>query len=121
MVSRYKSLRSQKLYSPDEDFKTKHLSSIIPREINWALIALHYDDMVRHIAALKIGTAQADVFVRKFSRSNYSHPTFKAFIELGRAIKTIFLCRYLNSLELRQQIHSGLNVVENWNRTSGSG
>lgn len=115
LLPRYKSLGSQKLYSPAENFKTKHLSSIMTREINWALIETQYDDMVRHTAALKTGTARADVFVRKFSRSNYGHPTFKAFIELGRAIKTIFLCRYLDSLELRQQINSGLNVVENWN------
>jgi TnpA family transposase len=115
LLPRYKFLGSEKLYSPTENFKTKHLSSIMTLEIKWTLIATQYDDMVRHTAALKIGTAQADVFVRKFSRSNYGHATFKAFIELGRAIKTIFLCRYLDSLELRKQIHSGLNLVENWN------
>jgi TnpA family transposase len=30
-------------------------------------------------------------------------------------MKTIFLCRYLHSLELRREINEGLNVVENWN------
>jgi TnpA family transposase len=34
---------------------------------------------------------------------------------MWRAIKTNFLCRYLDSAELRQQINAGLNVVENWN------
>ena len=28
---------------------------------------------------------------------------------------TIFLCRYLHSERLRQEIQEGLNVVENWN------
>ena len=47
------------------------------------------------------------------------HPTYKAFGELGRAIKTIFLCRYMNSEELRREINEGLNVVECWNAING--
>lgn len=35
--------------------------------------------------------------------------------KLGRAVKTLFLAEYLHSLELRREIHEGLNVVENWN------
>jgi TnpA family transposase len=43
------------------------------------------------------------------------HPTYKAFAELGKAVKTIFLCRYLHSKELRWEIQEGLNVIEQWN------
>ena len=30
-------------------------------------------------------------------------------------MKTLFLCRYIGSEDLRQEINEGLNVVENWN------
>jgi TnpA family transposase len=30
-------------------------------------------------------------------------------------VKTIFLCRYLSSPELRREIQEGLNVIESWN------
>ena len=39
-------------------------------------------------------------------------------LELGKAVKTVFLCHYLDSLELRQEIHGGLNVLEQWNSTN---
>jgi hypothetical protein len=35
------------------------------------------------------------------------HPTYKAFAELGKAIKTIFLCQYLHSEALSREIHDG--------------
>ena len=43
------------------------------------------------------------------------HPTYRALAELGKAIKTIFICEYLQSEALRREIHESLNVFENWN------
>ena len=48
-------------------------------------------------------------------RNNLKHPTYLALAELGKAIKTIFLCRYLHSEALLREIQEGLNVIENWN------
>ena len=115
LLPRYKSIGNQKLNLPSEDFKVKHIGQITTRSIGWQFIEGQYYEMIKHAVALKLGTATAETIIRKFAKSNYQHPTFKAFIELGKAIKTNFLCRYLHSVELRQQINAGLNVVENWN------
>jgi Tn3 transposase DDE domain len=71
--------------------------------------------MVHYATALRLGTAQTEDILRRFTRSNVQHPVYRALSELGKAIKTIFLCRYLRSLQLRREIHEGLNVIESWN------
>lgn len=115
LLPRYKTIGNQKLYLPYDEYEISNIKEITTRSINWQLINNQYDEMVKYAVSLQIGSSTADTVIRRFARTNYQHPTFKAFMELGKAVKTIFLCRYLDSLELRQQINSGLNVVENWN------
>ena len=68
--------------------------------------------MVKYTTALRLGTAETESILRCFTRNNVQHPTYKALSELGKAVKTIFLCNYLNNEALRREIHEGLNVIE---------
>ncbi len=70
---------------------------------------------MKYATALRLGTAETEAILKRFTRNNLKHPTYQALGELGKAVKTIFLCDYLHSEELRREINSGLNVVENWN------
>ena len=56
--------------------------------------------MVKYSTALRLGTAETEAILRRFTRNNLQHPTYKALVELGKARRTIFLCRYLRLLEL---------------------
>ena len=71
--------------------------------------------MIKYATALRLGTAQPEDILRRFTRNSLQHPTYQALEELGRAIKTVFLCRYLDDEGLRREVQEGLNVVENWN------
>jgi TnpA family transposase len=71
--------------------------------------------MVKYTTALRLGTAETEAILHRFTRNNVQHPTYKGFAELGKAIKTIFLYHYLHSEVLRREIHEGLNVIEQWN------
>ena len=66
--------------------------------------------------AIRTRTAQTEAILRRFMQANAIHPTYQAMIELGRAQKTIFICRYLRERALQREIQEGLNVVESWHR-----
>ena len=117
LLPRLKGTHRQKLYRPvtgDSDAYAS-LQPVLTRPINWTLIEQQYDQMVRYASALRLGTAAAADILRRFTRANLQHPTYQALVELGKALRTAFLCRYLNDIRLRREIHEGLNVVENWN------
>lgn len=120
LMPRLKGINRQKLCKAETGDNFPNLDPVMAlRAINWELIEEQLDTMVKHAVALKLGMADAESLLRRFTRKNAQHPAYKALTELGKAIKTIFLCRYLASEDLRREIHEGLNVVESWNSTNG--
>jgi TnpA family transposase len=117
LLPRLKAIHRQRLYRPEAGHPEAYpnLQPVLRRPINWSLVAPEYDNMIKYSTALRLGTADTDAILRRFTRHNVQHPTYTALLELGKARRTIFLCRYLRLRELRREIHEGLNVVENWN------
>jgi TnpA family transposase len=117
LLPRLKAIHAQKLYRPEAGQAETYpnLRPILTRPINWAVIREQYDEMVKYATALRLGTAETEAILRRFTRNNLQHPTYRALTELGKAVRTVFLCRYLSSEALRREIHEGLQVVENWN------
>ena len=117
LLPRLKAIHAQKLHPSEGGGKARHphLAPVLSSAIDWDLIEAEYDSFVKYTTGLRLGTANAEDILRRFTRNNAQHPTYRALAELGQACKTIFLCRYLRFPALRREIHEGLQVVENWN------
>jgi TnpA family transposase len=117
LLPRLKNLKRQRLYRPNKGDGELYanVQAILTRPIQWELIEAQFDEMIKLAMALRLGTADAEAILRRFTRSNVQHPTYKALAELGKALKTIFLCDYLRLESLRRDIHEGLQVIEHWN------
>jgi TnpA family transposase len=117
ILPRLKNIHKQKLYTVSDSDKQSYenLTNILKDSIQWKSIETDYDEAVKHLVGLKTGLVEADVFIKRFSKDNYKHPAYKALCEIGKASKTIFLCKYLHEEDLRIEINAGLNIVERLN------
>ncbi|WP_207922585.1 Tn3 family transposase [Micromonospora sp. KC606] len=88
--------------------------AMMGRAIRWDLVAEQYDQIIKYATAIRTGTASTEAILRRFTRAA-SHPTYQAMLEVGRAVKTAFVARYLRDRDLQREIHDGLNVAEGWN------
>ncbi|PCI36374.1 MAG: hypothetical protein COB50_04820 [Thiotrichales bacterium] len=116
LLPRFKSINTKKLYISDtkDKSKFKNISAIMTKPIKWDLIETYYEEIVRFAVGLKLQTADTQTLFKRFQTKKKSD-FHKALCEIGKASKTIFLCRYLSDEKLREEINSGLNIVENWN------
>ena len=118
-LPRLKAIRIQRLYRPEsgrpEAYRAFAANPNTTNRLGPDPATIRSDGQ-KYTTALRLGTGEeTEAILRRFTRSNVQHPTYKALAELGKAIKTLFLCRYLREETLRREIHEGLNVIEHWN------
>jgi TnpA family transposase len=112
-----KRMKYERLYlsDPNEKISFPNLAGVLARPIRWEHAHEHYRDMTRHVVAAKERTAPVDSLLRRFNRNNPANQTYKGFLEVGKALKTIHDCKFLTDQSYRERIHKGRNVVESWN------
>ena len=80
--------------------------------INEDLILSQWDNILRLIATIALRETTASQIFKRLSSYSLQHPLYQALKEYGRLIKTQFLLRYMDDIELRQAIERQLNIVE---------
>ena len=85
-------------------------------KINAKIIEEQWDDILRLVATIKLKESSASQLFRRLSSYSRQHPLYRALKEFGRIIKTLFLLRYIDDLELRQSIEKQLNKLESSNK-----
>ena len=105
------------LLRPDEGASYEHIiDSLFGAEaIYWGLIEIHWRDVMRVVASIRAGEVLPSTLLRKLGNYSTKNRLYRAFREIGRAIRTEFLLRFLSSQELRRQITAATNKAESHN------
>jgi TnpA family transposase len=108
-------------YLPQAQVWYRHIDALFARDavINWKLIERHWPDLMRTVLSIRAGRVSSASLLRRLGTHSHKNRLYQAFVELGRAVRTIVLLRYLSEPELREGITTVTNRVEAFHGFSG--
>ena len=112
---RIRNIKDLVFYRPDKNKKYKHIDNLFGDSIDWNLIETHWQDLMRVVLSIKAGKVLPSTLLRKLSNYSRRNRLYQAYRELGRAVRTIFLLKYISDPEMREEIHAQTNKVESFN------
>ena len=112
LMPRMRNWNDVKFYKAHEDDHYRHINQLFSDVINWKLIKTHWKDLMQVVISIQHGKILPSMILQKLGTNSRKNKLYKAFRELGRVIRTIFLLNYVNSEDMRQKIQAATNKVE---------
>jgi TnpA family transposase len=109
---RIRDLADKRLYIPGDTKRYPTLAGLIGGSINVKHIRAHWDEILRLAASIQQGTVTASLMLRKLGSYPRQNGLAVALRELGRIERTLFTLDWLQNVELRRRVQSGLNKGE---------
>jgi TnpA family transposase len=109
---RLRDLGETRLYVPKQSPAYIALKPMIGGTLQIKSIRAHWDEILRLATSIKQGTVTASLMLRKLGSYPRQNGLAVALRELGRIERTLFILDWLQSVELRRRVHTGLNKGE---------
>ncbi len=111
---RLKTLCKHQLYSFEKRkvYADKNCSILPDAYINTKIIEENWDSILRFVATIKLKRTTASQLFKRLNSYSNQHPLYQALKEFGKIIKTLFILRYVDDVELRQSIEKQLSKIE---------
>ena len=78
----------------------RHIDALFGGEIDWDLITTHAPDMIQVPLSIQVGVVMPSMLLRKLGIYSRRSRPYRAFRELGRVERTLFLLRFISSVEI---------------------
>jgi TnpA family transposase len=102
-------------YRPDKSVRYQHIDALFTKDIDWDLIARHWQDMMQVVISVQAGRVLPSMLLRKLNTYNRRNLLYRAFCELGRVERTLFLLSYISKTEVRYSIRHETTKIESYN------
>jgi TnpA family transposase len=120
LLPRIRNWKDLIFYRPAAASHYRHIDSLFGEHevIDWKRIETHWVDLLRVVLSIRAGRISSSALLRRLGNESRKNRIYKAFRELGRAVRTIVLLRYLSAPELRESTSSITNRVESFHNFS---
>ncbi|MFA7269579.1 MAG: Tn3 family transposase [Sterolibacterium sp.] len=112
LCPRLRNLAERKLYLPRGFDAPEGIEGILAREVSIKAIRAGWDELLRLVASIHSGRVSANVALQRFGSAAQGDPLHRAAENLGKLLRTLFLCDYFSNEEFRREIHTILNRGE---------
>jgi TnpA family transposase len=99
----------------EETTRYRHIDALFSKTIDWSLIETHWQDMMQVVLSIQAGKVLPSMLLRKLGSHNRQNKLYRAFRELGRVERTLFLLRYVSEADFRQSIRAETTKIESYN------
>lgn len=112
LCPRLKALKQRRLYVPRGFDIPEALKPIAVANVDLERIHRHWDELVRLAASVHTGYASAVDALARFGAAARGDPLYEAGVQLGRLLRTVFLCDYFVNSAFRRELLRVLNRGE---------
>jgi len=111
-MPRIRDLKDQQLYRINKEVSYGEFDALLTKTADIDIVEEQWEAMIRVATSLKKRTTPAHVVVQRLTSGGPADRLTKAFINLGRIIKTEYILRYITDSELRHTVQLQLNKGE---------
>ena len=113
---RIKKYKNQTLYTDSKEIKDRYIKNgfcILPQKmINTTLIKENWENILKFVSTIMLRDVTPSQLFKRLNSYSKQHPIYSALKEYGKIIKSQYILKYYDDLELRQTIEYRLNMVE---------
>ncbi len=115
LMPRMRTWNDVTFYRPDWGTTYKHIDALFTQVVDWDLIERHWPDMMQVVLSIQAGQVLPSTLLKKLGVYSRQSSLYKAFSELGRVERTLFLLEYMSNTDMRQQIRAETTKIESYN------
>jgi TnpA family transposase len=116
LMPRMRTWNDVTFYRVDHVTSYKHIDALFTQVVDWDVIERYWQDMMQVVLSIQAGHVLPSMLLQKLGVYSRKSSLYKAFSELGRVERTLFLLDYMLDAHLRQHIRAETTKVESYHQ-----